>query len=227
MKSAPIPEIFTALHDRFGPQGWWPAETAGEMIIGAILVQNTAWTNVEKAIASLRAADALHWPALHRMTAPRLAALIRPAGYFNVKAARLKSFAAFLDETHGGSVEALLARPAAELRALLLGVKGVGPETADSIVLYAAHQPVFVVDAYTRRILRRHRWAREDASYDDLAALFTRRLPADARLFNEYHALLVRLAKEHCTARVPACAECPLRAWLPPLSRSHAPIRPG
>ena len=214
-RSAPIPDIFTALHDRFGPQGWWPAETASEMIIGAILVQNTAWINVEKAIANLRAADALHWPELHRMTTPRLAALIRPAGYFNVKAARLKSFAAFLHETHAGSVERLLALPASELRARLLAVHGIGPETADSIVLYAAHQPAFVVDAYTRRVMRRHGWAGADISYDDLAALFTRRLPADARLFNEYHALLVRLAKEHCTARDPACAECPLRAWLP------------
>ena len=209
-RSAPIPDIFTALHDRFGPQGWWPAETASEMIIGAILVQNTAWINVEKAIANLREADALRWPELHRMPTPRLAMLIRPAGYFNVKAARLKSFAAFLHETHAGSVERLLALPAAELRARLLAVHGIGPETADSIVLYAAHQPVFVVDAYTRRVMRRHGWAGADIAYDDLAALFTRRLPADARLFNEYHALLVCVGNRFCKKQRPDCDACPL-----------------
>lgn len=202
--------LYDRLLRRYGPQGWWPARTTFEVVVGAILTQGTAWVNVERALARLRAAGLLEPRALGRVRLGRLARLVRPAGYYRVKAGRLRAFLRHLSRRHGGSLRRLLRQPADALRRELLGVPGVGPETADSILLYAAHRPVFVVDAYTRRILGRHRLAPPDADYATLQALFMAHLPRDPALFNEYHALLVRLAKEHCRPR-PRCEGCPLR----------------
>ena len=209
----PFRAAYRAIRRRWGPQHWWPARTRFEMIVGAILTQNTSWRGVERAIAALRDARVLSPRAMHRLPLPRLAALIRPAGTFRVKARRLRAFTHLLVTGYGGSLNRLLREPATALRNRLLGVHGIGPETADCIVLYAARQPVFVIDAYTRRILARHGWASANETYDALAARFTDTLPRDAALFNEYHALLVRLGKEHCRAR-PLCRGCPLEPWL-------------
>ncbi|HEY5999699.1 MAG TPA: endonuclease III domain-containing protein [bacterium] len=204
--------IHDALLAAFGPQSWWPAETPFEVMVGAILTQNTNWRNVERAIANLRAARALTPGAMARLRPAALAELIRPAGYFRVKAARLGHLLAHLRRRHGGSVARLLRVPGPSLREELLGITGIGPETADSILLYAAGRPSFVVDAYTRRVLSRHGLVGEGAAYADIQRLFTGALPADVALFNEYHALIVRLGKEFCRPRAPRCAACPLGA---------------
>ena len=184
------------------------------MMIGAVLTQNTAWIQVENAIRNLRAARALSFHTLHHMKDVDLAALIRPAGYFNIKARRLRALAALVMDSFRGDVSALWAQRTEVLRATLLAVNGVGPETADCIVLYAAHRPVFVVDAYTRRFLERHGWLKASTPYHEVAALFTSSLPPDEKLFNEYHALIVRLGKEHCRKSRPRCIGCPLQKWL-------------
>jgi endonuclease-3 related protein len=203
--------IFRRLFDAFGPQGWWPAATPFEVAVGAILTQNTAWGNVERAIANLREAGALEARAMLALPPERLAALIRPAGYFRVKAVRLRSFLRWLAARHGGSLAPLERGALAGHRRELLAVHGVGPETADAILLYAAGRPVFVVDAYTRRVFSRHGLAPPGAGYAELQALFAARLPRRPRLFNEYHALIVRLGKEFCRPREPRCGACPLR----------------
>jgi endonuclease-3 related protein len=184
------------------------------MAVGAILTQNTAWPNVERAIARLRDERALDVRVLHDAPLATLAGWIRPAGTFRVKARRLRAFTTLLMEQFGGRLDRLLALDRDALRAVLLGVHGIGPETADCIVLYAAGKPSFVIDAYTRRVLHRHGWADHDAPYDRLAGLFTASIPRDARIYNEYHALLVRLGKEHCRARA-RCEGCPLQRLLP------------
>jgi endonuclease-3 related protein len=204
--------LYRVLYAAFGPQGWWPGKTPFEVMTGAILTQNTNWRNVEKAIANLRAARLLTPGAMRGATPGHLAGLIRPAGSYRVKAGRLRNLLDHLAARHGGSVARMLRTPAAALREELLAVKGVGPETADSILLYAAGRPAFVVDAYTRRICSRHGLVDPAIPYDGLQQLFTRALPADPRLFNEYHALLVRLGKEYCRPRGPRCADCPLGA---------------
>lgn len=202
--------LYDRLHRRFGAQGWWPGRSAFEVIVGAILTQSTAWVNVERAIGELRRAGVLAPRALARVPPGRLARLVRASGFFRVKAGRLGAFARHLERRYGGSLQRLLGRPAGELRAELLAIPGIGPETADSILLYAAGRPVFVVDAYTRRILSRHRIVPRDVDYARLQAVFMGHLPRDPALYNEYHALLVRVAKEHCRAR-PRCEGCPLR----------------
>ncbi|AKJ64634.1 endonuclease III domain-containing protein [Kiritimatiella glycovorans] len=202
-------EIYEALYRRWGAQHWWPAESGFEVMVGAILTQNTNWRNVERAIARLREAGVLDARAIDRMPAPELAGLIRPAGYFNVKADRLKAFVRFFIESYGGSLDRMFAESTGALREQLLAVRGVGAETADSMLLYAGNRPVFVIDAYTRRVLLRHGACREKASYDDLAQWFTGQLPRDPALFNEFHALLVRVGKEYCR-RTPRCEDCPL-----------------
>ena len=202
-------EIFSRLSRHFGPMNWWPGDTAFEVMVGAILTQNTAWTNVEKAIARLKQAEALDPERLFALPVSRLSALIRPAGYFNVKARRLRNLVELVLEAGGGDPPRLLKRPLKQLRQDLLAVNGVGPETADSILLYAAGYPVFVIDAYTRRILGRHGLAEGSEGYDELRALFMTHLPADVPLFNEYHALLVKLGKHYCRP-APKCAGCPL-----------------
>lgn len=203
--------IYSRLFAAFGPQHWWPGDTPFEIIVGAILTQNTAWTNVEKAIANLKSARLLSPSRLHAAPTEQVAALIRPSGYYNLKAVKLKAFVNFLFDVHHGRLAHLWANDIAELRDELLSVHGIGPETADSIILYAAGKPIFVIDAYTRRITARLGLATDAATYDDLQHLFMDNLPPDATLFNEYHALLVRLAKQYCRKTTPACGLCPLR----------------
>jgi endonuclease III related protein len=205
-----LTDIYARLYARFGAQHWWPGDSAFEVIVGAILTQNTAWTNVEKAMTNLKRARLLHPARMHRATAARLARLIRPSGYFNLKAKKLKAFTRYLFAAHRGMLARLFRLDTATLREELLAVYGIGPETADSIILYAARQPIFVIDAYTRRICARLGLARADASYDELQRLFMEHLPREEPLFNEYHALLVALGKNYCTKRAPRCAECPL-----------------
>jgi len=201
--------FFDAMLAAYGPQHWWPARTRTEVVIGAILTQNTAWRNVERAIDNLRAAGALDWTVLRDMPTERLAELIRPAGTYNIKTRRLRAFINFLWDRYDGDLDRLLARPLPTLREELLGISGIGRETADAIILYAGGQPTFVVDAYTARILHRHRLIDEYADYEEIKDLFESNLPADAALFNEYHALLVEVGKRHCRPR-PICEGCPL-----------------
>lgn len=203
--------LYRLLSHRFGPQHWWPARDPFEVILGAILTQATAWSNVEKALARLREHGWLSPAGLRACSQEALAQCIRPAGYFNSKARKLKAFVAFLDREYQGRLADLLAAPGPRLREQLLGVHGIGPETADSILLYGAGYPVFVVDAYTRRILDRLGLLPDGASYEEVRAWFESRLPRDAKLFNEFHALLVRLGKEHCRKQRPRCGTCPLR----------------
>jgi len=213
-------DVLIALYDRlfraFGPQRWWPDETPFEVMVGAVLTQNTNWQNVERAIANLKAEDLLTPTRLGACPPDRLARLIRPSGYFNVKARRLRAFLEWLLARTGGDDLAPLARvPTDRLREDLLGVRGVGPETADSILLYALDRRVFVVDAYTRRFLARHRLIAPDASYESVRALFEARVPRSRKLYNEYHALIVNLGKNVCRP-TPRCESCPLRPLLGP-----------
>lgn len=201
--------IYKKLYAFFGPQHWWPGETPFEVTVGAILTQNTNWSNVEKAIANLKNAGVLNPKALHSISHDRLAALIRPSGYFNIKAKRLKNFIAFLMHEYHGSLVKMKKEDLLSLREKLLSINGIGPETADSIILYALEKPVFVIDAYTKRVLSRHNILDHDASYDAFQNLFHSKLKENVRLFNEYHGLFVRLAKENCRAK-PICTGCPL-----------------
>ena len=200
---------FHRLYRFFGPQHWWPGHSRLEIMVGAILTQNTNWTNVEKAILNLKRAKKLSISALDEMPASQLAQLIRPAGYFNVKAKRLKNFVTFLWERYNGDLRRMSQTPLPQLREELLGVNGVGPETADSILLYAFDKPAFVIDAYTKRILTRHKLVPSDATYHDMQDLLVRSLKEDASLFNEYHALIVHTGKHFCRTK-PLCEECPL-----------------
>ena len=201
--------MYKKLYASFGPQHWWPGETPFEIAVGAILTQNTNWGNVEKAIVNLKDADVLKPAALHDMSHERLAALIRPAGYFNIKAKRLKNFIGLLINEYHGSMSGMKQEDFNSVRKSLLSVNGIGPETADSIILYALEKPVFVIDAYTKRVLSRHNILDHDASYEEFQSLFQSKLKEDISLFSEYHALLVRLAKENCRTK-PVCTGCPL-----------------
>ena len=207
-------EVFDRLLQHYGPQDWWPGESSLEIIVGAILTQNTAWKNVERAIENLRSANVLTVQAMRNLDHEELAELIRPAGYFNVKARRLRNFLEFLEEQYGSSLSDMFSTGLTQLRIELLGVNGIGPETADSILLDAGQLPSFVVDAYTGRVLKRHGWIHEDADYEAMKSLFERQLPRETALFNEFHALIVRLGKEHCQTR-PQCDACPLADLLP------------
>jgi len=202
-------EIYQLLFDRFGPQHWWPGDTQFEIITGAILTQNTNWTNVEKAIANLKSADRLSPEKLYHLDLPRLAELIRPAGYFNIKAKRLKNFVQWLFDNYQGKLSNLEGLETNRLRAELLAIKGIGRETADSILLYALDRPIFVVDAYTARVAIRHGLIEPDADYEQLRELFQSNLLEDVQLFNEYHALLVKVGKEFCKPKA-QCPGCPL-----------------
>ena len=210
MPETTIRQFYATLYETFGPQHWWPGETPFEVIIGAILTQNTNWRNVEHALANLKEHKALTPTALRRMPPDRLAELIRPAGYFNVKARRIKNFIDFLFSSYGGDLSAMADVPTGRLRGEILAVNGVGPETADSILLYALERPVFVIDAYTKRILYRHGLIDHAADYSQMQEIFLRSLTEDRQLFNEYHALIVRTGKEFCRP-VPRCEECPLK----------------
>jgi endonuclease-3 related protein len=207
---------YDALFRAHGPQHWWPGRTRFEVIVGAILTQNTSWTNVERAIRNLRRQRLLSPLAIARVSPTRLARLIRSSGYFRQKARKLKAFVRFLRVAHQGSLTKMFRTPTAILREQLLAVHGIGLETADSILLYAGKHPVFVVDAYTRRILGRHHLAHGRQSYEEIRALFEQSLPRSAALFNEYHGLLVRTGKDFCRAKAPLCEHCALKPFLPP-----------
>jgi endonuclease-3 related protein len=207
--------VYERLLAHHGRQDWWPAETAFEVMIGAVLTQNTAWANVERALRGLRRELPLTPEALTEVSAQRLAELIRPAGYFNVKARRLQAFCAEL--IAAGGEDALSRLETGALRRWLLAIHGVGPETADDILLYAFGRPVFVVDAYTRRLFQRLGMIDGDEPYERIRARFEQALRADAALYNEYHALIVQHGKHPCRARAPRCAECALSALCPRL----------
>ncbi len=208
--AARIGHMYKKLYSYFGPQHWWPGDSPFEVMLGAILTQNTSWQNVEKAIRNLKKHKLLNPRKLYKLEQQKLASLIRPAGYYNIKAKRLKYFLDFLFQSYGGDIKRMSRVDKMVLRQELLSVNGIGPETADSILLYALNKPVFVVDAYTRRILLRHRLIKEGASYDEVQDLFTGNLKKDAKLFNEYHALLVRLGKDFCLKKKGKCNICPL-----------------
>lgn len=205
---------YKQMYQHFGPLHWWPADTPLEVIIGAILTQNTAWTNVEKAIENIKAAGALSIKKLYDTPDESIAEWIRPSGYFNLKARRLKATIRFIVDSYDGSLEKMAGTPLPVLRRQLLGVYGVGEETADSILLYALGKPIFVVDAYTRRIFARHQLIDQKSTYGEIQRLFLDNLPKDADFFNEYHALIVETGKTFCK-RKPLCSNCPLFGLTP------------
>jgi endonuclease-3 related protein len=201
--------IYRLLLERFGHRNWWPAEGPFEVCVGAILTQNTSWKNVEKAIGNLKRADCLDPFRLDAISADDLATLIRPAGYFNIKAKRLKNFITRLVSRHGGSLDSMFDSSLQELRTELLSINGVGKETADSMILYAANKPIFVVDAYTRRVLERHGIAGPEVDYDGIQAIFHANLKEDVAMFNDYHAQFVAVGSIYC-GRKARCSGCPL-----------------
>jgi endonuclease III related protein len=233
---------YAAMVRRYGPQNWWPAQSRFEVIVGAYLTQNTNWTNVERAMANLRRARVLSVKGIRELPLGRLQKLIRPSGYFRQKAIKLKTFIRFIDENYSGSLDRMFAQPTDKLRAELLALNGVGPETADSILLYAGNHPVFVVDAYTRRIFERHRLITAKTKYDEIRIIVEQAVssadPASlnttngsdprhpvsrmsrmsrselAQHYNELHALIVRVGNTYCR-KTPKCEECPLRDFLP------------
>ncbi|RLC35101.1 endonuclease III domain-containing protein [Candidatus Shapirobacteria bacterium] len=205
--------IYNSLYRRFGPQHWWPGDSPLEISIGAILTQNTAWRNVERAIENLKREGLLSVKGLEKVSMEKLRAAIRPAGYFNEKAKKIKAFIDFLFANYQGSLRKMFKEEREILRKKLLQIRGIGKETADSILLYAGNLPVFVVDAYTRRILSRHNLVSEKADYEEIQRLFMDNLPLEAKLFNEFHALFVRLGKEICKKKDPDCVHCPLRRF--------------
>jgi endonuclease-3 related protein len=207
-----LEEMFDILYSALGPQNWWPAETGLEMMVGAILTQNTSWSNVEKAIENLRKRDLLSVAGLRDIPVSVLAEYIRSAGYYNIKAKRLKNLIGFIEAAHGGDINAFFSLDADALRGELLSVRGIGRETADSIVLYGAGMPLFVIDTYTYRILVRHGIIQEEAGYDEIQSLFMDNLPHDVQFFKEFHALIVKTGKLYCKKK-PLCTTCPLASF--------------
>ncbi|KKO20435.1 MAG: endonuclease [Candidatus Brocadia sp.] len=212
-KAKAILQIYQTMLDTLGPQQWWPGETPFEIVIGAILTQNTNWSNVEKAIRNLKTAGKLSPRGIHELSMLELAQLIRPSGFFNVKAKRVKAFINWLFSRYEGNLSRMFNQDLQILRDELLSVKGIGPETADSILLYAGNMPTFVVDAYTHRIFSRHGFIAEESTYDEMKAFFEENLPKDVTLYNEYHALLVHIGKRYCRPKK-ACEPCPLKDFL-------------
>lgn len=210
-----LSEAYEKLLAAFGPQHWWPGESPFEVLVGAVLVQNTAWRNVERAIENLRDAGLMEPRKLYALSESDLAELIRPAGYYQVKARRLRNLLRFVVEQYDGSLDAMFSVGVSTLREELLGLNGIGPETADAILLYAGGLPTFVVDAYTHRVLARHGWIGYEADYHEIKDYFEASLPQDAALYNEYHALLVRVGKDFCRKTGPKCEACPLAPLLP------------
>ncbi len=204
-------EIYNLLFAAFGPQHWWPAESELEMMIGAVLTQNTNWSNVERAIENLKKNGLISIRALSDVPAPVLAEHIKPAGYYNLKARRLKNLVIFIEKRHGGHLNNLFSLDIETLREELVSVSGIGLETADSMILYGAGKPLFVVDAYTHRIFSRHGIIGQEVGYYDLQMLFMDNLAHEVELFKEYHALLVKTGKEFCR-RKPLCSNCPLES---------------
>ncbi len=205
--------LYKHLYDYLGPQYWWPGETKEEISIGAILTQNTTWKNVEKAIENLKREGLLDFKKILELDKDYLAQLIKPSGYYNQKAQKLKNFAEFMLKEFGGKFDVSIDKWS--LREKLLSVKGVGKETADSIILYAFEKPIFVVDAYTKRILLRHGVIESDKiEYDEIAKLFYLSIPEDVKIYNEYHALFVNIGKNYCSKRTPKCNECPIKKLI-------------
>lgn len=215
-----IKEFYTKLIRHYGPQGWWPAESRLECIIGAILTQNTSWKNVEKALKNLKNNDLINFNNLLRISLPELAEIIRPSGYYNLKATRLKNFVEFIKENYDSKIENMLNEKTTVIRKKLLLINGIGSETADTIILYALEKPVFVVDRYTYRIFNRHHLITEKTSYEDIQKLFTDSIEQKTQIYNEFHALIVRLGKDHCK-KSPKCSGCPLEYDLEGF-RTHA-----
>lgn len=208
-----LEKMYALMAAHYGPTHWWPGDSAFEIAVGAVLTQNTAWTNVEKAIGNLKAGKLLTPQAILSCPSETLEQALTPSGYFRVKAKRLRSFCAYLMESYQGSMRRMARVPLERLRPELLGVHGIGPETADDILLYACGKCVFVVDAYTRRILSRHGLVHEDVSYEDLRTFFESRLKPDVFMFKEYHGLIVWTGKDFCR-RNPRCETCPLGSML-------------
>jgi endonuclease-3 related protein len=202
-------DVYDRLYAHFGPQRWWPADTPFEVIIGAILTQNTAWSNVEKAVKNLKKNRLLFPNAFSQASHSKITRLIRPSGYYNVKARRIRNFLHFLNRSFGGDIKKMSSTMSRALRESLLEISGIGPETADSILLYAFDKPFFVIDAYTRRIFERHKLIRSGVSYEELQRFFMKNLPKSSKLYNEFHALIVRVGKEYC-GKKPKCGLCPL-----------------
>ena len=215
-------QLYRRLYRHYGDLQWWPGDSPLEISVGAILTQNTAWTNVEKAIQRLKEARSLSVRALSRLPHKKLARLIQPAGYFNVKARRLKHFLSFLQHRYDGSIRKMFKQDSLRLREELLSVNGIGSETADSILLYAGEKPIFVIDAYTKRIFSRHGVLSYEKSYDEFQKLFVRQLPRSVTLYNQYHGMFVNIGKDFCRKR-PLCASCPLNGWrgVPPLKHTQ------
>jgi endonuclease-3 related protein len=201
---------YPRLYERFGPQRWWPAENPFEVMVGAVLTQNTNWRNVEQAIINLKKARLMN-PEKMYLNRRRLPALIKPSGFYRQKVKKLTAFLKYFLANYRGDLRQLKRRPTGVIRKELLNVWGIGPETADSMLLYALDRPVFVIDAYTRRILSRHRIANAAMTYNNMQVLFSRRLKPVSRIYNEYHALLVRVGKTYCKKHDPVCTECPLK----------------
>ena len=217
----PLWGYYRRLFHLLGPQHWWPAQTRLEVVLGAVLTQNTGWKNAETALRKLRRIGWLRLAALRKAPVEELAQAIRPAGFYRQKAQTIRNFLNFLHSSCGGSLNRMFRRPTVELRKQLLSVRGLGPETVDSILVYAGHRPSFVVDAYTRRVLERHRLIKPRTGYDQIQALFHSSLPPDAQLFNEYHALMVEIGKRYCRRSNPDCTACPLEPFLPPQEMSE------
>lgn len=215
-RTIPLIAMYQAMRRAHGHRHWWPGQTTWEIMVGAILTQNTAWKNVEKAIANLKKERLLSLGGIRKIRLRELAKLIRPSGYFNQKAKKLKSLIQFIDDQYGGSLEKMSQAPLEKLRSQLLQVWGIGPETADSILLYALGKEVFVVDAYTKRIFLRHQWIQEDWDYNQIQQLFMKQLPSDEKLFNDYHAQLVAVGHRYCGRTQVLCDQCPLQPFLPP-----------
>jgi endonuclease-3 related protein len=205
-----LTSIYRSLFQVYGPQHWWPGDTPFEVLVGAVLTQNTSWVNVEKAIANLKRERLLIFSRMISVAPEKLARLLRPSGYFNIKAKRLRHLLLFIHTRYSDSLTKMFETDAALLRRQLLEVNGIGPETADSILLYAGEKPFFVVDAYTKRIFSRQGLIAGCEDYPAVQALFMENLPPDTRLYNEYHALIVRLGKEHCKKVRPICIDCPI-----------------
>jgi len=203
-------KIYRTLYRAYGPRHWWPGETPFEVMVGAILTQNTSWRNVEKAIQHLKAKGFLNIRGIHQLKKSELASLIKSSGYYRMKADRLKAFVFFLFKNFNGDIERMVKEDLETLRPKLLSVKGIGPETADSILLYSLQKPIFVVDAYTKRILSRHEIVSEKATYEEIQEVFMNHLSVDEKLFNEFHALLVHLGKTVCK-KIPRCDICPMK----------------
>ena len=214
VNSKEVIEIYNELLDRIGPRNWWPAESPFEVIIGAILTQNTAWRNAAAAIANLKNQELLSPEAILAISQPELASAIRSSGYYNQKAIKIKEFIKYFFDCYDGSISKMRRRETHSLRAELLALYGIGPETADAILLYALEKPIFVIDSYTQRILQRHEWHNGNASYQELQDFFMNLLPTDVQLFNEYHALLDYVGHHYCR-KTPLCHQCPLQNRLP------------